>query len=137
MGKKKKRAEIDAEAEAERNKLELEELINGDSHTKMKKKKKKKERNETEKEVNQAKGKPTVSIAVPGSIIDNAQSLELATRVIILSYTLYSLFLTINYDTIFLPFFFFSWLVRLLAPRPYFGSMRSLLCFNPLTYFLN
>lgn len=80
MGKKKKRAEIDAEAEAERNKLEFEELINGDSHTKMKKKKKKKERNETEKEVNQAKGKPTVSIAVPGSIIDNAQSLELATR---------------------------------------------------------
>lgn len=96
MGKKKKRAEIDAEAEAERNKLELEELINGDSHTKMKKKKKKKERNETEKEVNQAKGKPTVSIAVPGSIIDNAQSLELATRVIILSCTLYSLFLTYN-----------------------------------------
>ncbi|KAJ9182074.1 hypothetical protein P3X46_006105 [Hevea brasiliensis] len=74
MGKKKKRAEV-----AERNELEFEELSNGDCHRKMKKKKKK-ERIETEKELTEAKGKPTVSIAVPGSIINNAQSLELATR---------------------------------------------------------
>ncbi|KAJ9154345.1 hypothetical protein P3X46_027692 [Hevea brasiliensis] len=84
MGKKKKRAETDAdadaEAEAERKVLEVDEFINGDSHRKMKKKKKKKEINETEKEENEANGKRTVSIAVPGSIIDNAQSLELATR---------------------------------------------------------
>ncbi|KAJ8766343.1 hypothetical protein K2173_022402 [Erythroxylum novogranatense] len=48
---------------------------------KKKKKKKKKERKATEIEEKKAKEEiPTISIAVPGSIIDNTQSLELATR---------------------------------------------------------
>ncbi|KAF5752302.1 putative methyltransferase C9orf114 [Tripterygium wilfordii] len=64
-----------------KNRAELEEepdlgVVNGDSLKKHKKKKKKRdeEKNDLEQE------KPTVSVAVPGSIIDNAQSLELATR---------------------------------------------------------
>lgn len=90
MGKKK-RAVSEAEAErVENDKAEIEPgLVNGDSPEK-KKKKKKKERNEREKEESEAIEIPTVSVAVPGSIINNAQSLELATRVL-LSYlcTLY------------------------------------------------
>nr|DAD19473.1 TPA_asm: hypothetical protein HUJ06_020936 [Nelumbo nucifera] len=46
--------------------------VNGEANKKKKKKK--------EKEKNKSKETPTVGIAVPGSIIDNAQSLELATR---------------------------------------------------------
>lgn len=72
MGKKKKRAESEAEAEQE-NKVDI---VNGDSHKKEKKKKHK---------VDKGALIPTVSVAVPGSIIHNAQSLELATRVFSLS----------------------------------------------------
>ncbi|XP_022762033.1 putative methyltransferase C9orf114 homolog isoform X2 [Durio zibethinus] len=90
MGKKKKKVEIESEAEAEaESKSNIHEstqiesqtnlsLLNGDSH-----KKKKKKKIKAEKELNsEAKADeiPTVSIAIAGSIIDNAQSLELATR---------------------------------------------------------
>lgn len=50
------------------------ELVNGDSHKKHKEKKQKHKLPDEAKEI------PTVSLAVPGSIIDNAQSAELATR---------------------------------------------------------
>ncbi|XP_052188893.1 uncharacterized protein LOC127799172 [Diospyros lotus] len=59
------------------------ELVNGDSQeTKHhpKKKKKKKNKREIDRHDVGPREIPTVSIAVPGSIIDNAQSLELATR---------------------------------------------------------
>ncbi|KAH8500380.1 hypothetical protein H0E87_015587 [Populus deltoides] len=81
MGKKQKKAEAETDAEGvENDKAENElELTNGDSHKK-KKKKKNKERNESDKEVIKAKEIPTVSVAISGSIINNAQSLELATR---------------------------------------------------------
>ncbi|TQD97568.1 hypothetical protein C1H46_016828 [Malus baccata] len=69
MGKKKKRAESEAEAQPEENKVDI---VNGDSHQKDKKKKKHK--------FDGPAVIPSVSIAVPGSIIDNTQSLELATR---------------------------------------------------------
>ncbi|KAJ4833776.1 hypothetical protein Tsubulata_912653 [Turnera subulata] len=91
MGKKKKRAEAEAEAEVAVNgddstkqkkkkkraeaEAEAEVAVNSDDSTKQKKKKKKKEKDDREETK-----LPTVSIAVPGSIIDNAQSLELATR---------------------------------------------------------
>ncbi|GMH28468.1 hypothetical protein Nepgr_030311 [Nepenthes gracilis] len=52
------------------------ELTNGEGSQKTKKKKKKRQKEEGV----QRKFIPTVSIAVPGSIMDNAQSLELATR---------------------------------------------------------
>jgi len=65
--------------------------FHGDSiHKKKKKKRAKHEAEETEeatskkkkkKQKEGMKEKPTVSIAIAGSIIDNAQSLELATRV--------------------------------------------------------
>ncbi|KAL9352805.1 hypothetical protein Peur_055485 [Populus x canadensis] len=82
MGKKQKRAEAETEAERiENDKAENElELTNGDSHKKKKKRRRNKERDERDKE---AKEIPTVSIAVSGSIINNAQSLELATRVVV------------------------------------------------------
>ncbi|KAK6803869.1 hypothetical protein RDI58_001653 [Solanum bulbocastanum] len=78
MGKKKKRAEREAESEllntetiSEQNDLHI---ANGDS------KKIKKKKTKEVKEESVLKEKPTVSIALAGSIIDNAQSLELATR---------------------------------------------------------
>ncbi|KAK6254998.1 hypothetical protein QUC31_016701 [Theobroma cacao] len=77
MGKKK-RAEVEAEPEPQTNNHTNPSLLNGDAH-----KKKKKKKTKAEKETNsEAKADeiPTVSIAVAGSIIDNAQSLELATR---------------------------------------------------------
>ncbi|CAK7326998.1 unnamed protein product [Dovyalis caffra] len=83
MRKRQKRAEAETEAErVENDKAENElELTNGDSRKKKNKKKKKnKDRNESDKEIIEAKEIPTVSIAVSGSIINNAQSLELATR---------------------------------------------------------
>ncbi|WCJ23711.1 hypothetical protein M5689_005722 [Euphorbia peplus] len=81
MGKKKKRAESDTDAQPLTNELKPQELVNGDSQEKLKKKKKKKkEEISTEEANNKLKEIPTVSIAVPGSIINNAQSLELATR---------------------------------------------------------
>lgn len=74
MAKKKRRAEAESESgpnapDARQNDVEL---VNGNPH---KKKKKKKRTDEETEEI------PTVSIAVPGSIIDNTQSFELATRV--------------------------------------------------------
>ncbi|GMP56491.1 hypothetical protein CsSME_00020956 [Camellia sinensis var. sinensis] len=82
MAKQKKRDE--SEAVQSRNEEDDSELVNGDSlETKKKKKKKrKKEKNKRQNEQNDVEPNeiPTVSIAVPGSIIDNAQSLELATR---------------------------------------------------------
>ncbi|KAL5541623.1 hypothetical protein UlMin_009333 [Ulmus minor] len=74
MGKKKKR-EGEEENQKPENEVEQLELSNGDSQKKRKRKKKK-----DKKEDDEPKEIPTVSIAVPGSIIDNAQSLELATR---------------------------------------------------------
>ncbi|KAJ6430018.1 hypothetical protein OIU84_021433 [Salix udensis] len=81
MGKKQKKAEAETDAErVENDKAENElELDNGDSHKK-KRRKKNKERNEIDREVIEAKEIPTVSVAISGSIINNAQSLELATR---------------------------------------------------------
>ena len=83
---KKKRDESEAvESQTEAWNAETKPgLVNGDSHeTKQHKKKKSKKKRESEKDDAKPKPKPTptVSIAVPGSIIDNAQSLELATRV--------------------------------------------------------
>ncbi|XVF28905.1 hypothetical protein REPUB_Repub15cG0073000 [Reevesia pubescens] len=88
MGKKKRRVEAEAEAEPKTNSQTETEtdtetetnlsLLNGDSP-----KKKKKKKTKAEKETNsesKADEIPTVSIAIAGSIIDNAQSLELATR---------------------------------------------------------
>uniref|UniRef100_A0A2N9HAC4 Uncharacterized protein n=1 Tax=Fagus sylvatica TaxID=28930 RepID=A0A2N9HAC4_FAGSY len=83
MAKKKKRARAESESQPEldadnvkkpepQNEVEL-------VHEAKKKKKKKKQNNKADND--EAKLTPTVSIAVPGSIIDNAQSLELATRV--------------------------------------------------------
>ncbi|KAJ6431382.1 hypothetical protein OIU84_018798 [Salix udensis] len=80
MGKKQKRAGAETEAETvENDKPENElDLTNGDSYKKKRRgRMRNKERNESDKE---AKEIPTVSIAVSGSIINNAQSLELATR---------------------------------------------------------
>uniref|UniRef100_M1AI05 RNA methyltransferase n=1 Tax=Solanum tuberosum TaxID=4113 RepID=M1AI05_SOLTU len=78
MGKKKKRAEREAESELlstetinEQNDLHI---ANGDS------KKIKKKKTKEVKEESVLKEKPTVSVALAGSIIDNTQSLELATR---------------------------------------------------------
>ncbi|EOY05605.1 OB-fold-like, putative isoform 3 [Theobroma cacao] len=78
MGKKK-RAEVEAEPEPQTNNHTNPSLLNGDAHKKKKKKKKTKAEKETNSEA-KADEIPTVSIAVAGSIIDNAQSLELATR---------------------------------------------------------
>ncbi|CAL5395492.1 unnamed protein product [Camellia sinensis] len=81
MARKKRRDE--SEAVQSRNEEDDSGLVNGDSlETKKKKKKRKKEKNKRQNEQNDVEPNeiPTVSIAVPGSIIDNAQSLELATR---------------------------------------------------------
>lgn len=78
MGKKEKREKKIAHS-TETVKDEIESLANGDSNEKLRKKKKKKRNNE-ESDVD-SNHRPTVSIALPGSIIQNAQSLELATRV--------------------------------------------------------
>lgn len=76
--KKEERSERVVEAQdAEKSRPEIEsEVVNSDSKDKKKKKEKLKERNGAV-----SNELPTVSIALPGSIIDNAQSLELATRV--------------------------------------------------------
>ncbi|KAL3507957.1 hypothetical protein ACH5RR_033339 [Cinchona calisaya] len=76
MGKKKKERER-AEREAEEQEIANLELVNGDSNEKKQKKKKRKNKEQNDVESYET---PTVSIALPGSIIHNAQSLELATR---------------------------------------------------------
>ncbi|PIN04469.1 hypothetical protein CDL12_22990 [Handroanthus impetiginosus] len=75
MGKKEKRETSQNEVSAE----------NGGSEARKKHRKKKKKNREKVKEqendtVSLATEVPTITIALPGSIIDNAQSLELATR---------------------------------------------------------
>ncbi|XP_042517186.1 putative methyltransferase C9orf114 [Macadamia integrifolia] len=87
MGKKKKRERAETEAENGEEKNELgngvdAKLINGDADENKEETRKKEKKNKRQKEKNNEKTKeiPTVSIAVSGSIIDNAQSLELATR---------------------------------------------------------
>ncbi|XP_061991307.1 uncharacterized protein LOC133709544 [Rosa rugosa] len=67
MGKKKKRSEAEEEIKAN-------DIVNGDSHNKTNKKKNKKPKTDTAAVI------PTVTVAIAGSIIHNAQSLELATR---------------------------------------------------------
>lgn len=74
MGKKKKRTEAEAEAEALEPEIKADDIVNGDSHKKTKKKKHKNDK---------AALIPTVTVAIAGSIIHNAQSLELATRVLL------------------------------------------------------
>lgn len=75
MAAKKKRDEAEAEASTH--------VSNGGSHEKKKKKKKKtkEQKNMLVDADNDHVTPPTVSIALPGSIIDNTQSFELATRV--------------------------------------------------------
>ncbi|KAG5554759.1 hypothetical protein RHGRI_012349 [Rhododendron griersonianum] len=88
MGKKKKRDEPEAVEASNAEASEVLELVNGDdSHqTKQEKRKKKKKKHKGDEKGASPAGEPrasvipTVSVAVPGSIVDNAQSLELATR---------------------------------------------------------
>lgn len=83
MAKKNKRPESEAETlytEAHKAAETNHELGNGDSHEEEKKKKKKKKREKEQKDSSLEDDIPTVSIALPGTIIDNTQSFELATR---------------------------------------------------------
>lgn len=86
MGKKKKRAGLELEPAPELqeaiNNNESQNVDGDDSHDNKKHKKNKKRDKQND---DAPKDVPTVSIAVPGSIIDNTQSLELATRVRLLS----------------------------------------------------
>ncbi|KAK2969452.1 hypothetical protein RJ640_011349 [Escallonia rubra] len=81
MAKKKKRDESEAVIH-NYNKVDTEiEFVNGHSHKEDdKKKSKKKKKREKEQNGVQLKERPTISIALPGSVIDNTQSFELATR---------------------------------------------------------
>lgn len=83
MGKKKKRGGLEPElkeaATGENHESQNElSLANGDSSSYDNKKKKKRKRDQLNDDA--PIEVPTVSVAVPGSIIDNTQSLELATR---------------------------------------------------------
>lgn len=92
MAKKKKRAELEAGEKLEegrnlkeREKHDLDnnvDLVSGEPNKKKNKKKHKRDKTGTDEVGYES---PTVSIALPGSIIDNTQSLELATRVQLLS----------------------------------------------------
>ncbi|XAR57221.1 hypothetical protein NMG60_11025282 [Bertholletia excelsa] len=77
MGKKKRDESKAVEVGSAESELEL---VIGDSHETKQKNKKKKKKRKKEKDEAEPKEISTVSVAVPGSIIDNAQSLELATR---------------------------------------------------------
>lgn len=87
MAKKKKRAELEAGEKLEegrnlkeREKHDLDnnvDLVSGEPNKKKNKKKHKRDKTGTDEVGYES---PTVSIALPGSIIDNTQSLELATR---------------------------------------------------------
>lgn len=95
MGKKKKRDGLEPElkeAAADDNQESQNELslANGDSSSHDNKKKKKRKRNQQNDDA--PIEVPTVSVAVPGSIMDNTQSLELATRVLSLPPSLFLLF---------------------------------------------
>lgn len=82
MAKKKRRGEAEAGRDGDKEIDSHDDFANGatDGAETRKKEKKKKKRN-MERNGVEPKEIPTVSVAVPGSIIDNAQSLELATRV--------------------------------------------------------
>lgn len=93
MAKKKKRAESEVEGDGIRKTDSRDDLANGAENGKKEeveeeKKKRRKRKRKIERDGVESKKIPTVSIAVPGSIIDNAQSLELATRVLSLSLSL-------------------------------------------------
>ncbi|KAB2095269.1 hypothetical protein ES319_A01G024700v1 [Gossypium barbadense] len=82
MGKKKDKKRLEREAETNspaETQTDL-TLLNaaGDSHRK--KKPKTKPEKETNGETKKSDDTPTVTVAIAGSIVDNAQSLELATR---------------------------------------------------------
>lgn len=83
MGKRKKRAEAEPEAEIKPQEQQPAtdctnlDTFNGDSENTKSKKKKSKASKENSGDANEI---PTLTMAVAGSIIDNAQSLELATR---------------------------------------------------------
>lgn len=79
MGKKK-RFQAEAEQQHEENPLNsVSELINGEDVSDEPKKKKKRKKEQQHENISD-KFTPTVSIAIPSSIIGNAQSHELATR---------------------------------------------------------
>lgn len=137
MAKKKRKAEAESDSgpnapDARQNDVEL---VNGNPHKKIKKKKKR-----TDEETQEI---PTVSIAVPGSIIDNTQSFELATRVhlsllsiyfsvylnsifALLSPRLNGVFLScyLSFFSILYYFLLLSWLVRLHVRLPFSESMK-------------
>lgn len=80
---KKKKKDKDKTRETARDEEPVLDLVNGNSGKKPKREKNKKKRgrdSEREEGGEILKEIPTVSIAIAGSIIDNAQSLELATR---------------------------------------------------------
>lgn len=85
MGKKK-RFQAETEQQHEENPLNsVSELINGEDISDEPKKKKKRKKEQQHENISD-KFTPTVSIAIPSSIIGNAQSHELATRVLSLSH---------------------------------------------------
>lgn len=138
MGKKNKRTGADAGPELN--------ATNGhcdDSQNAKKLKKKKNTEKEKVKDQDEAgKQIPTVSIAVPASIIDNVPTLDLATRVTAISNAVSFYFIFKNNLLLFiLPhiyFFFFSWLVKSLVPQLFFESTRLLMLstFSHLTLFI-
>lgn len=99
MGKKKKRDESEAVEASNAEESEVLELVNGDDSHQTKQEKRKKKKRKGNEQAGSAAAEPrasvipTVSVAVPGSIVDNAQSLELATRVFPTLSALYSYFL--------------------------------------------
>ncbi|KAI4373964.1 hypothetical protein MLD38_012019 [Melastoma candidum] len=83
MAKKHKKTESEQRHPPQADPPEAGDLLlrNGDHEKKISKKKRKKGRDgSVDLEPNKENRRPTVSIALPGSIIDNAQSLVLATR---------------------------------------------------------
>lgn len=119
--KKQRRQSTDAAAEPELN------PNNGNSDDTHNKKKLKKE-----KKTNEI---PTVSIAVPASIIDNVPTLELATRVPISKWPFFLfLFHSLYSDYILFLFSLFSWLVKLLVPQLFFESMRLLMLLSTFSH---
>lgn len=115
MAKKNKKQATEGEVEPE---LNTNNDDSDDSHNKKKLKKKR-----------MRKKIPTVSIAVPASIIDNVPTLELATRVLSIQDPPFSIF-SIFPSFFLILFSLFSWLVKSLVPQPFSESTRllKLLC---------
>ena len=86
--KKKKQKRSQSETEHQEQTKQSNEVFNGDANTEEPKRTKKKKKNKHHSE--EIKVIPTVSIAIPSSIIGNAQSDELATRVCLLLLLLFS-----------------------------------------------